>query len=162
MRWSFPDYNIWLHNHVLKQTCEINYTRCKQTAAFIMKFWSLYSVLCSELKERVWFQNFLGNKQHMKYKQNVSFNRLLCLGQNLRIKTMEWRLSMDKTCVTHVFILLRHKSGSWIYLDSTNGNKSVEDCKIQTNKVKVSVYSHFPVAYLCFHFFGRDFAIFNN
>ena len=156
MRWSFPDYNIWLHNQVLKLFCEINYTRCKQTAAFIMKFWSLYSVLCSELKERVWFQNFLGNKQHMKYKQNVLNNRLLCIhksrlyrlyiGQNLRIilghfvlKTMEWRLSLDETCVAHVFTLLPHKSGSWIYLDSTNGNTSVGDGKIQTKKVKVSV-----------------------
>ena len=36
----------------------------------------------------------------------------------------------------------------------------VEDSKIQTKKRKFQ-FKHFPVGYLCFRFFGRDFGIFN-
>ena len=36
----------------------------------------------------------------------------------------------------------------------------VEDSKIQTKKWKFQ-FKHFPVGYLCFPFFGRDFGIFN-
>ena len=35
----------------------------------------------------------------------------------------------------------------------------VEDSKIQTKKWKFQ-FKHFPVGYLCFPFFGRDFGIF--
>ena len=70
---------------------------------------------------------------------------------NLRRHLLKgWR--KERRTLLHFFVVYDLKGGCFDLF-------RVEDSKIQTKKWKFQ-FKHFPVGYLCFPFFGRDFGIF--
>ena len=97
------------------------------------------------------FEETFENSHQRKDKQMQSVSICISPGRKFEEAFVKrWR--KERRTLLHFFVVYDLQGGCFDLF-------RVEDSKIQTKKWKFQ-FKHFPVGYLCFPFFGRDFGIF--